>query len=178
MTTAWQVVSHTPPWVWGLLAVLLWLGWRDLGARTTSPCRLAILPAVALVTSLLGAATATMPALSLPVWLAGLSAGLPAGLLIAQRRQLALAPGRALRLSGGWFSLVLGLSIFTIRYAMGVAVARQPALAGDPQWIVAAHVVGGIVAGIGLGWATGLVTRYRRLVRAASGRGDALNTAT
>ncbi|WP_178133578.1 DUF6622 family protein [Vineibacter terrae] len=167
MTTAIvQTFLHTPVWVWGLLALVLWLGWRGLQVQTVAPVRLAILPAVAVSVSLFNAMSTAHPALSVPAWLLAACLAAPLGGLIAARRGLSVASGQGqLQLAGSWFPMALGLSIFVVRYAMGVAVGRQPSLAADLTWIVAAAAIGGAIAGIGLGWLARLLLRYRRALR-------------
>ena len=152
-------------------------GWRDLRARTIAPGRLAILPVVATSISLFNALTSSLPLLSVPAWILALAAGAPLGLLIGRRRRLEVEAGQhRMWLAGSWFSMALGLSIFAIRYAMGVTVALNPGLARDPLWTICANAVGGIVAGIGAGWMACLVMRYRRAVQAAGQRRDTTAT--
>src|SRR5476651_2493306 len=57
--------------------------------------------------------------------------------------------------------LLFGLSIFAARYALGVLFGVMPALQVLPPWIVVSGAVGGAIAGIGLGWLSGLVVRAR-----------------
>ena len=168
MITTWQILVHTPWWVWGLLVLVSWLGWRSLQARATTPAQLAILPAIAASVSLVSAATSVTASLALPSWLLALGLASPLGVRIGQKRRLEIGTGpRPLWLAGSRFPMALGLSIFVIRYAMGVAVARNPALAGEIMWIVGANALGGAVAGLGLGWLASLLLRYRRALDAA-----------
>lgn len=163
MTMMWQILIHTPIWVWALLGLVLWLGWRDLYDRTIPPARLIALPAVATSISLFNILTSAQPALSAPAWLLAVAVALPLGMLIGRWRKLDVDPqGRRLKLAGSWFSMTLGLTIFAVRYAMGVAVGRDPALAADTAWVIAAGAVGGAIAGIGIGWLACLMIRYRR----------------
>ncbi len=172
----WQILIHTPIWVWALLGMILWLGRRDLRDCTIRPARLAILPTIGTTMSLLSIVTSAQPLLSVPTWVLATAAGVPLGMLIARRRRLALTPDRRLWLAGSWFSLLFGLSIFAVRYIMGVEAALHPGLARDPAWIVANTTIGGIVTGIGLGWLAFLVVRYRRAVLAHSGSATRLMT--
>jgi hypothetical protein len=67
-----------------------------------------------------------------------------------------------LEIAGGWFMLGFGLSIFAARYALGVLFGVLPALKAEPLWIGISGGVGGVIAGIGLGWLAGLLLRARR----------------
>ena len=166
MDLMWQIVIRTPVWVWGLLAVLLWLGWRDLRDRVITPAQLAILPGVAASISLVNVLTSAGLAIALPAWLMALALAAPLGALIGSRRHLDVQrrPNR-LVLAGSWFAMALGLTVFCLRYAMAVAVARHPGLAADAAWIAAASAVGGAVSGIGIGWLASLLARYRHALR-------------
>ena len=64
-------------------------------------------------------------------------------------------------IAGGWFALAFALSIFVVRYALGVTFGVWPELGRQPLWIAAAGLVGGVIAGIGLGWLSGLLWRGR-----------------
>ncbi|WP_008546167.1 DUF6622 family protein [Bradyrhizobium sp. CCGE-LA001] len=46
---AYQVLIHTPPWVWVLLAYLVWQGVQALQPRTTPIWRALVLPVVFIV---------------------------------------------------------------------------------------------------------------------------------
>jgi hypothetical protein len=72
-----------------------------------------------------------------------------------------------LEIAGGWFALLFGLSIFAVRYAMGVLFGVLPALRAEAFWIYLSGAVGGMVAGVGIGWLANLLRRARRSVEAA-----------
>jgi hypothetical protein len=57
---------------------------------------------------------------------------------------------------------LLRLSIFLVRYALGVLFGVMPVLRAEPLWIVLSGGVGGIVTGIGLGWLANLLLRAYR----------------
>lgn len=163
MPSACQIVVNTPLWVWPLILFVLWLGWRGLQPRTMPPARLAILPLVGLATSLAGIAQSLQPGLALAGWAAALLAALPLGWTIGARRPVRLRPedGR-LEVAGGWFALGFGISIFAVRYALGVLSGVMPHLRVEPFWIVLSGGVGGIVTGIGMGWLANLLLRAYR----------------
>ncbi|HKU96919.1 MAG TPA: DUF6622 family protein [Vineibacter sp.] len=170
MSAILQTIIHTPVWVWALLGLVLWLGWSGLRTRTVVPGRLAILPVVATSISLFNAVTSAQPLLAIPVWVVALSIGSPLGVLIARQRSLEVEPdGRRVRLTGSWFPMVLGLSIFSIRYGMGVTAAFHPTWVRELTWVITASAVSGAVAGIALGWLACLLLRRRQALRVARG---------
>jgi hypothetical protein len=161
MPFVYQIVINTPLWVWPLMLFVLWLGWRGLQPHRLTP-RLGILPLVGLGTALAGVAQSVQPAIALAAWAAALFAALPLGCLIGSRRPLRLVEPGEVEIAGGWFALAFGVAIFAARYALGVLFAVQPQLRVEPFWIAVSGSVGGIVAGIGLGWLANLLLRARR----------------
>jgi hypothetical protein len=166
MPSPWQIVVNTPLWVWPLLLVVLWLGWRGRKPSVVS-WRLGILPLIGVVNSLVGVALAPAPLVAAASWLAALLAALPPGYLIGNRRAVRHLPDGKSEAAGGWFSMIFGLSIFAVRYALGVLFGVLPALETDLLWIALANGVGGVVAGIGLGWLASLLVRARQPARTA-----------
>jgi hypothetical protein len=165
MPSVYQIVVNTPLWVWPLMLFVLWLGWRGLQPRVMPPARLAILPLVGVATSAAGIAQSLQPAIAAAGWAAALLIALPLGWAIGTRRAVRLRPedGR-LEVAGGWFALGFGISIFVVRYALGVLSGVMPQLRAEPLWIVLSGSVGGVVTGIGLGWLANLLFRaYRRV---------------
>jgi hypothetical protein len=163
MPSVYQIVVNTPLWVWPLMLFVLWLGWRGLQPRLMPPTRLAILPLVSVVTSLAGVAQSLQPGLALAGWAVALLAALPLGWAIGTRRAVRLRPeDRRLEVAGGWFALGFGVSIFVVRYALGVLFGVMPGLRAESLWIVLSGGVGGIVTGIGLGWLANLLVRAYR----------------
>ena len=163
MPSFFQIVAHTPLWVWPLMAFVLWLGLQGLRPRVVPRWALAILPAVGLATSLAGIAQSANPVWATTAWTLALLVSLPLGWAAGQGRPVRLRPedGR-IEIAGGWFALVFGVSIFAVRYAMGVLFGILPALRAEPFWISLSGAVGGVIAGIGIGWIANLPWRVRR----------------
>lgn len=164
MPSIFDIVVHTPPWVWPLLVLVLWLGWSASRPRTVHPLRLAALPLVGLGVTVAGAMQSVAPPVTLAGWLIGLLISLPIGRLVGRRRTVSWLPDGRIGIDGSWFMLGFALSIFAVRYVLGVIFGIWPALATQPAWIAGAGAVGGSIAGIGLGWLSGLLLRDRRWV--------------
>ncbi len=162
MTFLFQIVVHTPLWVWPVFALVLGLGLLGLRPRTLPPWRLGILPLVGIGTSLSGLVQSPQPALAFAAWFVALLAGLPLGHAAGRRRPARLLEDGRLAVAGGWFMLLFGVSIFVVRYALGVLFGVAPALKAEPVWIGLAAGVGGVIAGIGIGWLAGLLLQARR----------------
>jgi hypothetical protein len=87
---------------------------------------------------------------------------LPLGAALGRRRPSQWLEDGRLEIAGGWFMLVFALSIFAVRYVLGVVFGVAPALKVEPFWIVLSAGIGGMIAGIGMGWLAGLLLRGRR----------------
>ncbi len=165
MPSFFQIVANTPLWVWPLMVLVVWLGILGLRPRVIPLWRLAILPVVGLMTSVAGIAQAARPGLAAAGWTVALLAGLPLGRALGHRRAVRRLDDGRLEMAGGWFMLVFGLSIFAVRYALGVLFGVAPALKVEALWILLSGATGGIVAGIGLGWLAGVCLRSTPWVR-------------
>lgn len=162
MQTVFEIVARTPFWVWPLMLFVLWLGWWGLRPRVVSPARLAILPFVGLGTSLSGIAQSPQPALALAAWAAALLVALPLGYALGRSRKVRRLNDGRLEIAGGWFGLGFGVSIFAVRYALGVLFGVMPHLRAELPWICLSGAVGGVITGIGVGWLATLLLRVRR----------------
>ncbi len=162
MDFAIAVVTHTPPWVFAVLAYLIWMGARGLKARTLPVARIFITPAVFIVWGVFGAAGRHLPpGLNAAAWIGGAVIGaLPGALTSPRRVELDRAANRV-HVEGSPFPLIRNLTLFGLRYGLAVAAATSP---GDnPGLAVVATAVSGLSAGYFLGW-TGMI--WRTLARA------------
>lgn len=162
MPSLFQIVTNTPLWVWPLMAFVVWIGALSLRPRIVPPWRLAILPLVGLALSLAGIAQSVQPGLAAAGWAVALLPAFPLGLVLGRRHAARSHADGRIEIAGGWFMLAFGLSVFAARYALGVLFGVAPALKAEPLWIGLAGAVGGIVAGIGLGWLAGVILQARR----------------
>jgi pimeloyl-ACP methyl ester carboxylesterase len=130
-----------------------------------APIRLAALPLVGLGVTVAGAVQSVAPGLTLGGWLVGLLLSLPVGHAVGRRREVVRQEDGRVRIAGGWFTLAFALSIFVVRYALGVTFGVWPELGRQPLWIAAAGLAGGVIAGLGVGWLSGLLWRGRWMRR-------------
>ncbi|MBP7567767.1 MAG: hypothetical protein KA795_17335 [Burkholderiaceae bacterium] len=145
-----QIIQHTPLWVFAVFAVLLWLGVNALSTRTASLPRV-LGPGLALAgLSVYGAiAGFGASALALTAWaLAALAV-----FVWAVRRPLPRGTRydswqRVFTLPGSWQPLALMMGIFGTKYAVGVALALQPALAMQWGFSVPVAALYGVFTGL------------------------------
>lgn len=123
----WDILRHTPHWVFALLAGLCVFGAMQTRTRRVAVPLALFLPAAMLVLSLTGVLRyAGGQWLDLAAWLFGVAIAAP----LCQRW---MEPGtiryehesRRLVIKGSWIPLGVILAIFLIRYLLGVASALQ-----------------------------------------------------
>ena len=153
------IISHTPLWVWALLALLLWLGIASRKPRALPLWRLLVVPALFVSWGGLSLAlrAQTEPSLAL-AWL--VTAALGAALAPLAWGFEAPAPDRArnlVQVRGSAWPLVRNLVLFAAKYALTAAMAVAP-----QPWLALADIaVSGLSAGYFLGWGFLLARAYR-----------------
>ena len=147
-----QIVSHTPLYVWAILAFLVYRGVLAMREREMAFKKLFIIPLVMLALSLqdiahkFGATTTPLAA-----WAIGAAA--VAALVTTTSRARIAAGSRAgsVRVAGSAAPLVLMMAIFLTKYATAVAVAIQPALAQQASFALAVCLLFGAFNGYFIG---------------------------
>ena len=158
----YEILAHTPPWVWAILVVLLWLGLVQTMPRQARLRRVILLPLAMTGLSLYGTLSVfggvpaswvmwAGAALITLVWVA--SGALPAGVRYDAGRQMFSMPG-------SWLPLGLMMVIFLTKYVVGATLAMHPALSHDTTVDAIAASLYGAMSGAFLG-------RMARLLRLA-----------
>lgn len=168
-----NILSHTPVWVWGLLAALMALGSSQTRQRDVAPWRLLMLPLVLLGLGLWSLAPGfiAMPLTAL-VWLTALGAGV--ALLVGRPSPVGTAwlpATQRLRLPGSWMPLLLILIVFVVRYAANVGMAFNPGWRHAPELLLPLALIYGGCSGLFLGRALALF----KLTRAPAAVAGLLN---
>jgi len=158
-----NILSHTPVWVWGLLAALTALGFSQTRQRHVAASRLLMLPLVPFGLGLWSMAPGFMaPPLAALVWLAALGAGVA---LLAGRPAQAgaqwLPAQQRLQWPGSWMPMVLILVIFSLRYAANVGMAMNPGWRSAPEVLLPLALLYGAFSGLFLGRALALLKLTR-----------------
>ena len=149
ITLIFTVLSHTPLWVWALLAALVALGLLQARDHVLTRARVLAQPLALGALSLYGVSGVFgLHTLPLGGWLAGLALGAAlARPLHLPGRVQALPDGR-FSVGGSWAPLGLLMLIFWLRYAVAVALAMVPALAGQRGFVLAASLLYGLASGL------------------------------
>ncbi len=147
-----QIISHTPIYVWAILAFLVYRGVLATREREMAFKKLFIIPAVMLVLSLQDIARKFgLDGLPMAAWAAG---ALAAGTLVWQFSGARIAAGSApdtVRVRGSWAPLAMMMAIFMTKYATAVIMAIQPQLAGNMAFMLAVCALFGGFNGYFLG---------------------------
>jgi hypothetical protein len=172
MRFALGILTHTPLWVFALLAYLVWQGLLSLRPRTMQIWRLMIVPGVFIVMGLSRIALrpddGLWPLLS---WLAGAIVFAPLGLstsprLLAVDRE----HGRIIR-AGSKIPLIRNIVVFLLQYAVAVTAALDPH--GHAAVALTGRAISGASAGYFIGWITALLRHYRNSPQDEASRASA-----
>lgn len=158
-----QFLSHTPTYVWAILAFLIYRGVVALRERELRLPALFILPAVMLLLSLHDIGAKFGGAFALAIWALG---ALAAGLIAWTRDSPRLAPGAApgrVRIPGSRAPLAMMMAIFVTKYAACAALVMQPRLGRDALFVMAVCLAYGAFNGCFLGRLAGDLKAWRAL---------------
>jgi hypothetical protein len=159
-----QILTHTPVFVWALLAGLLALGLMQARTRRVGLGRAVTLPVLFLglgLWSLLPGISA-LPAVA-AVWLVALALGTAAGRRTPQAPGTAwLAEERHFLMPGSWIPMAFIVLIFALRYSSSVALALHPEWRASFSVQAPLALVLGLLTGLSVGRTLELLRLRRR----------------
>jgi len=122
-----QIVTHTPIYVWAILAFLVHRGMIAMRDRDVELRKLCIIPVVMLLLSLQDiAARFGLDGIALGAWVAGVAIAVPPVLLFgASRIAAGSAPG-TVRVRGSRVPLAMMMAVFFTKYTASVMLAVFP----------------------------------------------------
>jgi hypothetical protein len=138
-----QILTNTPKWVFALFAGLVYLGLKQMLSNRASLNRITIMPLAMTVLSLYGVTSVFGDSPhALLTWVAGAAVAFTLNFQIASPTQIQYdAASRSFQLPGSAVPLALFMGIFFTKYAVGISMGMQPALAHNSSF---ALVVGGL----------------------------------
>ena len=145
-----EIVKHTPPWVFVLFFVLLALGYFQSKDRTVGRGKLLILPVAMIALSFYGVFSAfgMVPA-GLAFWVLGVAIAVGFGARRAAPQGTSYsAETRLFFVPGSWLPLALMMAIFFTKYAVGVILAQQLPVAGEPAFVGSISLCYGLLSGV------------------------------
>lgn len=170
MQTLQLIVSHTPLWVWALLAFLVSRGVAAFRPQATSLGKLAVVPALFTAWGL-WSITARYPGAwqAWALWLAGIAVGTGIGWVLLRRLHMHVEPATGTLWRGADYSLLpLLLVTFLVKYGFEVVFAMSPALAADTSFRAAYLLLSGGFTGIFIGKYCRYLVASRRLTLRAT----------
>lgn len=153
-----QIVSHTPVWVWALLIALFALGLKQSRRATLSLKRVIILPVVMTGLSVFGTISAFGTASTgLLVWAL---VAIAVGSLVWQQPTPAGtrfdAATDSFNVPGSWLPLALMMGIFVTKYAVGISLAMHLAFVREVAFVMGTCALYGAFSGVFIGRAARL----------------------
>jgi uncharacterized protein DUF6622 len=142
------MLTHTPLWVFALLAYLVWLGIKAMQPQTTTIWRALIVPAVFIVWGVSRIGLRQDSIWPLLAWIAAALALLPLGVLTPRPFELDHATGQITR-PGSVFPLIRNLVVFALQYSVAVISAV------DVHDRLLAAIVGRAISGATAGYFIG-----------------------
>jgi hypothetical protein len=146
-----EIIRHTPPWVFGILVVLIVLGVQQLRDRHVSRGRLLILPLAMAALSLTGLIQGFgWNPVAFVSWAAGIAVAVAINefVLRAPGGVRTAATGGPYLVKGSWTPMILMLAIFITRYVFAVMLALHPERRADIAFIAASAGSLGVLSGI------------------------------
>jgi hypothetical protein len=162
-----EILRHTPVWVYALFAYLSWVGLKRLQPSVRDVRRVYVVPVVFIVWGLSGLAQRVdvLPHAG-GYWFIGAALGAAFGLMLQQRMQVDRLRRRVLQ-PPSIVPLLRNLAIFGSHYLLNVAAAIHPRESADYMgWDV---IVSGLSAGYFIGWAIRFALAYRALPQTSLG---------
>lgn len=135
----WQIIQHTPHWVWLLFAALVVFGLVQSRDRSVPGAVVVLLPVVMIAYSAYGlVATFGLDPRALAAWFAGVLA------TIVLNQAIFGIPLDVVRETGRWRFLVRGsllpflliMAIFWTRYTLSVLAHMSPATLAGPGFVI------------------------------------------
>jgi hypothetical protein len=147
-----QIVSHTPLYVWALLAFLLYRGWLASKDRETTLQKVALIPLVMVGLALSGMHTGGALGEGVwAVWALGAAASAAAIWMLSTSEVVVNRAAGTVCQRGSWMPLGLMVGIFVTKYTVAVASAMHPELAQSLVFATTVTLLFGVFNGLFLG---------------------------
>ena len=153
-----QIITHTPVWVWILLAALVALGWSQTRDRTVSLKRVTILPLIMIAFSASNVLqnASGHPGLLFAWAIACLTLAAAVMQIPLSHKTRYHAESGMLTVAGSWVPMTLILTIFVGKYVLAIFTAMQPEIGSSTGFMTISALVFGALSGIFLGRAARL----------------------
>jgi hypothetical protein len=143
------ILKHTPVWVWGLLALLLYFGYQRSKPHSLAKQRVIILPGIMILLSVFGmwSAFGTSPYALVP-WACGAALAILLNRLLRLPKGVSYDPAtRRFTVPGSWVPMMLMMAIFATKYVVGVTTAINQPFAASDLFVASTSLVYGFISG-------------------------------
>ncbi len=143
-----EIIKHTPIWVFILFIGLLYLGYTQTKDLKVKLKKLFILPIAMILLSIFGIISAFgLNKITLTLWVFSAIFSLVIGLKLFSSRNIKYDKfEKKFHISGSWILMLLILMIFFIKYI--VVVARELTIINDIEFIVTISSLYGLLSGL------------------------------
>lgn len=162
-----QILTHTPIYVWAILALLVYRGIAASRDREMPISKLFIIPAIMLALSLQDlSARFGLGALTMAAWTVAAVAGAALTWTLATARTTRGATAGSVMVRGSWIPLIMMMSVFVTKYTVAVLLAINAQARQETMVIVLVSSLFGVLNGVFLG----LLARDAGICFGASGQ--------
>lgn len=155
-----EIILGAPIYVWAILALLIWKGWKARRSYTISLKDLMILPLAMLVWTTYSIIK-NYDLLALAPWMFSVSLGVGLGLVMTHKNSLRFdKKKKIIEFPGSWIPMILFLSIFSLRFCLGATYSVHPELKGSIQLLIVENFAT-ILSAIFLGRFIGTLKRFK-----------------
>lgn len=149
----WEIINHTPTWVWFIFAGLLIVGIKALKKRFVHISLLFILPTTFFVMSIHTLATEPLITWIIPfAFVTSCVAFISIGWAITKGQQLTIDKNQwQITLPGSSFTLMLVMIFFTSKYYFGFTTAAHPEVAYTLAFKIMKFAFSGGLTGLAIG---------------------------
>ncbi len=165
-----EIILHTPLWVYAVFAVMLWWGISSRRDRTISLRGVIIPPAIGiLATFILGLGGGGWSMIGWISWIVALS--LTAGVFFMLNRNrpiIAVLSSGSLKVPGTNQVLLIGMSVFACKYALGYLSATNAGFDTTIDYQILDSVSSGVISGFVVGRSVAFVRLLKREIISAA----------
>lgn len=155
-----KIIYNTPVYVWPLLALLIWGGWKSRKTYIIAWKDLLIMPLVMFFWAI-SSMLQRYDAFPIYFWMSSMLIGIWLGAITVRRLHLQFDKRKKLiQIEGSWMPMILSLSIFSLRYVLGIAYAMRPDLSNMIIFNILENIAV-IVSGMFLGRIIGYWKKYK-----------------
>lgn len=161
MELFFEIIRHTPWWVFVLFCILIAIGMKATRPRNTSYRKLLLLPIVFTFWNLIWLNERIQNHYPLIVfWLIGLAVGSCFGWISVRRWTISAVGSEFIKLPGTWSTLVLIMTVFVVRYFFIYNYEAHPEAAS--RLFFSDALISGTITGIFIGRAACLILKYKK----------------